>query len=172
MSNGLRAITMDDIASAAGMSKKTVYEHFDSKKELVRAIAQHLIDKLSAKVDAQFDHHDNPLEGLSRAGAAIGQEFANVSPAYYRDLQKYYPDVWAEVETAREQRFEELRGMLAAAQEQGLVKGELNLDVTVAMYRASIQAVVQPAFLATHPITMDEAFDTIVEIFLRGVKDA
>ncbi|HEX6193727.1 MAG TPA: helix-turn-helix domain-containing protein, partial [Chitinophagaceae bacterium] len=40
MQFGIRSVSMDDIANNLGMSKKTVYQYFVDKDELVEAVVQ------------------------------------------------------------------------------------------------------------------------------------
>jgi len=166
---GLRAVTMDDIATSAGVSKKTIYVHFDSKQKLIEAFSRYLVAHVSEAILPYFDDFDDPLGAFEEAARALGREFVDVSPIYYHDLQRYYPEVWDEVQEAREHNFSRLKDMLSAAQERGLIKDCVNLEVTVTMYREAIRGVLNPGFLSSQSVSMPEAVATLVEVFLRGI---
>ena len=44
MRYGVRSVTMDDIASNSGVSKKTIYAHFSNKTDLVEAVTNYIFD--------------------------------------------------------------------------------------------------------------------------------
>lgn len=58
---GFEATSMDRIAAAAGVSKRTVYNHFPSKEELFGQILEQLWDSSAASVDIAY-RSDLPLD--------------------------------------------------------------------------------------------------------------
>jgi len=58
--NGFKATSMDRIAEVAGVSKRTVYNHFDSKETLFTAVAQNLCNIFQQTSDYPYDP-DTPL---------------------------------------------------------------------------------------------------------------
>ena len=64
--NGFRATSMDRIAKTAQVSKRTVYNHFESKEALFQAIAQELCDNATHVSDFPYDPH-TPVETQLRA---------------------------------------------------------------------------------------------------------
>ena len=48
--NGFKTVTMDDIAKELGISKKTIYQHFSAKDELVKATVDYVFLTASDKI--------------------------------------------------------------------------------------------------------------------------
>lgn len=168
-SRGIRAVSMDDVAREAGVSKKTVYAHFPSKEALVRALAEHLLGQLVPLAQALFEEPGAFVENLGRLVSAFGHQLVGVSPAFYEDLAQHYPEAWRIVEEARSRNLARLKELLVAARQQGRVRAELDLDVVTAALGASIQRVLAPEFLTRHPVSPERAMNTLVELFLRGI---
>ena len=61
---GFKSVTMDDIANAMGISKKTIYAHFKNKTELVKASTFHLFDVVCDGIDIICSEEKNPIEEL------------------------------------------------------------------------------------------------------------
>ena len=48
---GFKSVTMDDIASEMGISKKTIYQHFSNKDSLIKATTSNLFERISCGID-------------------------------------------------------------------------------------------------------------------------
>ena len=90
---GFKSVTMDDIASEMGISKKTIYQHFANKDSLVKATTSNLFEKISCGIDDIILADKNPIEELFAIKDFVIQNLKdeNTSPIY--QLQKYYPKI-------------------------------------------------------------------------------
>ena len=61
---GVRSVTMDDIANRISISKKTIYQHFKDKKEIVRVCLQHIMDCEFVDLDEMEAKSSNVMEEL------------------------------------------------------------------------------------------------------------
>ncbi|MEP2671079.1 MAG: TetR/AcrR family transcriptional regulator [Cyclobacteriaceae bacterium] len=91
---GTRSISMDDIAHHLNMSKKTIYESFADKNEIVYQIMTVLRKRLEGLVDAIFDKPANPVERLIKIFIFITSMMREISPSLIYDLQKYHENGW------------------------------------------------------------------------------
>ena len=64
LSFGFKSVTMDDIANAMGISKKTIYAHFANKTELVEVVTFSILDHISEGIDRINGESSNPIEEL------------------------------------------------------------------------------------------------------------
>ncbi|MEY2830105.1 MAG: hypothetical protein RIQ33_1963 [Bacteroidota bacterium] len=88
---GIRSITMDDIAHEVGMSKKTIYQHFADKDEIVKeAIQAHisLIQKTMVEVKNQSK---DAIQEMLLSSERMVEFIRGMNPAAYNDMKKYYP---------------------------------------------------------------------------------
>jgi len=67
---------MEDIARRACVSKQTIYNHYGSKAELFRALANRAVDEITATLDLP-GAVENPLEALTGFGRALLTRFVN-----------------------------------------------------------------------------------------------
>ena len=91
---GTRSISMDDIAHHLNMSKKTIYESFEDKNEIVYQIITVLRKRLEGLVEATFDKPANPVERLIKIFICIISMMRETSPSLIHDLQKYHENGW------------------------------------------------------------------------------
>jgi len=90
MQYGIRSVSMDDIANNLGMSKKTLYQYFTDKDELVDAVVDGHIkeiqqDCLGCKTDA-----GNAIHEIFNMMERIMEEFNNMNPMLLYDLEKFH----------------------------------------------------------------------------------
>src|SRR5215471_4248511 len=90
MQYGIRSVSMDDIANSLGMSKKTLYQYYADKDELVVAVvAAHIEgmqeDCASCRKDARDAIHE-----IFITMERIMQEFNNMNPMLLYDMEKFH----------------------------------------------------------------------------------
>lgn len=82
---GFEATSMDKIAAEAGVSKRTVYNHFPSKDALFNHILQQLWDSSAARMDLPY-RPDTPLR--TQLLALLEQKMQLLEDAYFLDLAR------------------------------------------------------------------------------------
>lgn len=91
---GTRSISMDDMAHHLCMSKKTIYESFADKNEIVHQMITAFRKKLEGLIEAIFDKPANPVEQLIKMFIGISSMIKETSPSLMYDLQKYHEHEW------------------------------------------------------------------------------
>jgi len=92
---GIRSVSMDDISHRLGISKKTLYENFDDKNDLVNQVTAMLLDERMKEYTAATEDSSNAIEELFSMAKLMRKHFGELNPALMYDLQKYHPDGWA-----------------------------------------------------------------------------
>lgn len=78
---GTRRISMDDMAHHLSMSKKTIYESFADKDEIVYQIITAFRKKLEGLIEAIFDKPANPVERLIKMFICITSMIKETNPS-------------------------------------------------------------------------------------------
>src|SRR5687768_7810868 len=92
---GVRSISMDDIARHLSVSKKTLYQHFADKEEIVTMTCKSHIDRTNVEFCSIRDGAKNAIEELANLSGCIKKNMENMNPSLLFDLQKYHPTAWA-----------------------------------------------------------------------------
>ncbi|MCU0408875.1 MAG: TetR/AcrR family transcriptional regulator [Bacteroidales bacterium] len=90
---GIRAVTMDSLAGHLGMSKRTIYEVFSDKDELLIGVLRNMAEKQRELVMRVLEESDNSLVAIFRLLEINMVHFQDMSPAFQADLKKYHKDV-------------------------------------------------------------------------------
>lgn len=91
MQYGIRSVSMDDIAANLGMSKKTIYQYFKDKDELVDAVVDDIIKTNRYECNADRDKADNAVHEIFLVMDMMAEMFKAMNPSILFDMQKYHP---------------------------------------------------------------------------------
>ncbi len=90
---GIKSVTMDSIAAHLGMSKRTIYEVFADKDELLIGVLQWMAEKQRGLVKRILESSENALVAIFKLLEINRDHFQDMSPAFQADLKKYHNDV-------------------------------------------------------------------------------
>jgi len=87
---GIRSVSMDEIATHLGISKKTVYQHFQDKDELVDRVLQMQINNMQEETTETVRSASNAIEEIFNTMDMMVKHSRNMNPMVLFDLQKYH----------------------------------------------------------------------------------
>ena len=89
---GIKSVTMDSLASHLGISKRTIYEIFSDKDELLIGVLTWMTEKQRTFLAKILEESENSIVAIFRLLEFNRNHFENMSPAFRLDLKKYYVD--------------------------------------------------------------------------------
>lgn len=167
---GVKSVTMDDIAKELGISKKTIYQHFNDKDAIVRDVVeremrceQHDMERLEAEAS-------DPIDEVMRASDYIRASFATVSPVLLNDLKKYHPKAWALFQKHKHEHIiQGISGNLQRGIATGLYRNDIDVDVLARMRVEQIEMAFDPAIFPPQKFAIIEVHTQLIHHFLRGI---
>lgn len=102
---GVKAVTMDDIARQAGVSKKTIYQEFEDKSALVFAAFSTFLEKDENMLKKIFEQEDDVIQHFVGVSQFMREQYSGMNPLILNEIRRYYPKAW--------KRFEEFKNGLA-----------------------------------------------------------
>lgn len=114
---GVRSVTMDDIAKHLGMSKKTIYQCYKDKDEIIHTMMKQEIKNDEEVFLEAFEKSANVVEEVFNMMKTMTEIFSKINPLMFYELQKYYPKTWALIRDFKE-------GFVLKIVEQSLNKGK------------------------------------------------
>ncbi len=132
MQYGIRSVSMDDIAAALGMSKKTIYQYFSDKDALVEAVIADKIkynqqccakDRLAAK---------DAVHEVFLAIKMMQEMFQNMNPAVINDMEKFHPKAFAHfVKHKYNFLYKIISENITRGVAEGLYREDMDIDIMV-----------------------------------------
>jgi len=91
---GIRAVTMDMIATRMGISKRTIYEVFKDKDELLRGVLKWMSVRQREVMTKIFSESENVIEAIFKMLDLMSSHFQNMSPAFHMDIKRYHHEIF------------------------------------------------------------------------------
>ena len=127
---GIKSVTMDDIAKHLGMSKKTIYQFFKDKNELVNALVSKKLRKDEDNMCDIINQSGNVIEKMINMMKCSEDIFSRINPIVIHDMQKYHPEAWKQFQDFK---LDVIVGTLEELLTEGIKQGYIrtNIDVKI-----------------------------------------
>jgi AcrR family transcriptional regulator len=169
-SHGFRGVTMDDLATELGISKKTLYAHFPSKTALLEAVLADKFESVSKELERIGREHPRDFPGaLHGLLAGTMRELDEIKPPFVRDMRQKAPHIFKRVERRRAEVIERSFGKLfVEGQRTGMVRKDIPAKLMIEILLGAVQAIVNPGKIQDLGLTPKIGFSGIIKIVLEG----
>ncbi len=135
MQYGLRSVSMDDIAAKLGMSKKTIYQYYADKDELIEAVIGEELTHNQTICERDRKSSANAVHEIFLAMEMVVELFSAMNPSLIYDMQKYHPKAFLKFQRHKDDYlYNIIRENMERGIEEGLYRQDINLDI-MARYR-------------------------------------
>ncbi|MGA2444445.1 MAG: TetR/AcrR family transcriptional regulator [Opitutaceae bacterium] len=168
---GFSALTMDDLAGELGMSKKTLYVHFPSKDAMAGAVLDGIGKSIRSQLEAVLSQPRLTFtQKLCGVIDVVGSLLGQVSPAIFRDLQRYAPHLYQKIEEVRQKNVPYVIGrLIRAGIAEGMVRPEIDPAFAAEFWLQAIRGLVQPVVLDRTQLTPRQTLEKAIHLFFNGL---
>jgi AcrR family transcriptional regulator len=167
---GFKSVTMDDLAVSLGISKKTLYIHFENKYELVKEVTFTIFERVIGDIIQFKNEAENPIEELycvkMEAMKYLGNE--KTSPNY--QLQKYYPDVY---QNLRKKEYQYLGKFVQSSLQNGIDSGifrsEIDVNFVSRLYLNGMLGIRDIEIFPIEEYKIEDLFENYLDYHLRAI---
>jgi AcrR family transcriptional regulator len=131
---GIKSVTMDDIAKHLGMSKKTIYQFFKDKNELVIALVKKKLQQDEDHICSIINQSGNVIEEMINMMKGSEEIFSRINPIVIHDLQKYHPEAWQHFQSFKADVIvHTLEELLTKGIKQGYIRPDIDVKIMARM---------------------------------------
>ncbi|MDW8211027.1 MAG: TetR/AcrR family transcriptional regulator [Cytophagales bacterium] len=167
---GIRSVSMDDIARKAGVSKKTIYQYYQDKDDLVSVMVYQMLSQYISDFEAISQRAQDAVEEMVLGTEQFRKMLRMVNPVVLFDLQKYHPKAWNTYQTFKEEHF---LGALIRLLQRGIAEGyfrkEINVEVLARMRIEQVQMGFDPTIFPPDRYNVMEVQWEFFHHFLHGI---
>ena len=171
---GVKSVRMDDVAAGLGMSKRTLYEMFGDKEELLFQSIMHLMRSRLHRITEQVTDCENMLEVLLKSVRLLGGNgrVDDIDKRLAANLKKFYPNVFDKVK--REHTEQGVAGMqyaLDKCREEGYLDPHVDVELMARLFISTSGTLLsEDNIVIPDEVSREEAFGAMVVNFLRGLS--
>ncbi|WP_379085054.1 TetR/AcrR family transcriptional regulator [Pedobacter sp. UC225_65] len=168
---GFKSVTMDDIAKHLGMSKKTIYQHFKDKDELVNILIKDKLSVQDCNMGLSAKNARDAVEEIFFAIDNMHELLTGMNPKLFYDLQKYHPKAWLYFKNFREKKLGKvISENLERGVKEGFYRKEIKIDILAQMRLAQVDIIFnQHDHYTTNKYTIAQVMIELTEHFLQGI---
>ncbi len=165
---GIRSVSMDEIATQLGISKKTIYQHYADKDALVDDVINSEINENKEKCGRYQQVADNAIHETFLALENISEILKAMNVSLFNDLEKYHPIAYKKLMEHKNKFLSALvKNNLDRGVKEGLYKPEINTDILAKYRMATVFLVFNNEVFHTNKITT--VLNEITDNFLYGL---
>lgn len=170
MRNGIKSVSMDDIALNMGVSKKTLYKWFENKDQMVLAMIQEQITGMEGDCCSFATSAGNAIEELYSIMDMVRQKMAGMHPSVFYDLQKYHQAAW-QVWNNHKNKFilAQIYDNIKRGMAEGLYRQDMDIDIVARLRLAQIDDVFNPELFPPDKFDLHKVQIATLEHFMMGI---
>jgi len=167
---GIRNVSMDDVARELGISKKTIYQHFEDKATLLREGIKLHLDKECQLMQQLIESSENALIAMVRIMNYVHKKLQSISPLLIFEMQKYYPEVWQLMREQDEKiNLPALIHNLEKGIQEGLYRPDINVEVVARLRLALVEASLNERVFPSDKFNQNEIQIQVSNFYLYGL---
>lgn len=169
--HGIRSVTMDDVATELGISKKTLYQYFNDKADLVEQVVGHFLMKDEC-YHAQEDESLNAIDRFFWIRKHVFDVMKIVHNNLEYDLKKSYPDVYKKITDYKRHRiYEDNFSIMEQGKKEGLFREEVDSELIAKLTVGRMLFVFNTdnGIFSDEDVRSMELFDRMLDYHFHGV---
>ena len=166
---GVKSMTMSDVANELGISKRTLYEVFRDKEDLLENCICTHIAKTDKSIEELIDNSEDVIDTMMRIYARTLDEIRRINHSVMYDLKKYHSRLYNKIEDNQRENVYVLLPLLDKGVQQGLIRNDINFEIILWLVKSQFRALVTDDFFPRDKYSFNEFIQAIILNFMRGI---
>ena len=166
---GPQSVTMDMVARDCGISKRTLYETFPNKHNLICDVIEYNQQQANAKFTQIFEQSSNSFEALMGVYRVAREFIQKTSPVFLTDIKRLYPEAFDEYKAQELNQILSLAKIISKAKEEGLVLPGIKCKIAAYLFTNNMNNLHHMQDFPFPEYSVTEVFDGAFLNFMRGM---
>lgn len=159
---GIKCISMDDIAQQLGKSKKTLYQHFKNKNDVIVKLAQFELRSELDELENLSNLQLNAIDQFMAISKYLVTKIFNLNHALLHDMKKYHPSIWYTFQAQRELQIGTVVNRnLQMGMKQGLYLENFKAEAFILSYLLRLHFIDYELYVSDINKSYNEIYDTL-----------
>ena len=167
---GIKSVSMDDLARHMGMSKKTLYQHFSDKTQLVEEALNHLMESDYCSMKNIEQQSLNAIDEMFALYRHASTTVRSHNPVLEFDLQRYFPQIHKKLrDRNRTQMHEIMLRNLTKGKAEGLYRSNLSENIIAKLFVLRMENLMHTDLVSAEEIYSEAFFIETYRYHLFGI---
>jgi len=168
---GIRNLNMDDISRNLGISKKTLYQYFKSKEDLIEKLFYYDEMKWDIEMSKLKIDEMNAIEILLQVSLRVFEEMGHFNPKLKFELKKYYEPIFQQFLIRKQNHiFNQISKNIEKGIKEGLYRSDVNIELVANLYLRNLVMMHNTDYCLVENITFEEIFQVMFENHIRAIS--
>ena len=168
---GIRNLNMDDISRSLGISKKTLYQYFKSKEDLIEKLFYYDEMKWNLEFSKIKVDELNAIEILLKVSLLVYEEMGKLNPKIKFELKKYYEPIYYQFMVRKQNHiFSQMSKNILKGIGEGLYRSDVNVELAAGLYVRNLVDMHNKDYCMIENITFDQLFQVMFENHIRAIS--
>lgn len=164
---GLKRFKVDDIAAELKISKRTIYQHFSGKDEIIQ---EYFSTAVTSDKNSVLETLDSQKDIVDKIHEIVYSDHRYKLPVLVlSEAKKFYPNEWAKIEELKQFKLDALKKLLEQGSHEGMVKSDIHFGVLSKMLEEISNMFTDYDFLLDNKLKTTEAIEEALRIIFDGV---
>lgn len=167
---GLKSVTMDDLSRHLGISKKTLYQSYADKNDLVHSFISTELNMYRNTCGKFADSSKNAIDEIIQIMQFMGSNLSGMNPNLFHDMQRHHPEAWKEFREFREKFINEcIISNLEKGKKEGLYRENLNSNILARLRMEEVEMVFNLVVFPPDKFNLAEVHIALLDYYLHGI---
>jgi len=172
MKLGIKSVTMDDMAKQLGISKKTLYNHFTDKSELVEDIIKAKLTEDRIAFQKASENAINAIDELFMVSKFVIETFKSVNPTVFYDLKKNYPTAWQlSIDHKWNFVYNEFLKNIERGIREGIYRADIHKEIYSKIFVSHIETIIEGEVFPWPEFSFETVFIENFRLHIRGIAN-
>lgn len=169
---GFKSVTMDDMARRAGLSKKTLYQFFENKDQVVTQSVRWYKSELCKDCMDALNNSSNAVEGFVKIQGMLDSTYKDINPVLISELQRFYHEGYLQFRKGLEEDVEQVKQNIEQGIREGNYREDIDAELLAKFHIESAMMILQPNMMVKDRYDMLRVNQAVTEHFLYGIMTA
>lgn len=170
--NGLKSVSMDDIAKYMAISKKTLYKYVSSKNDLLNKITDYIHQRIRNRIDELHSGELNAIDVLLEMSKVSNATHTNIKPVINFEIRKYYPAIYDRyIQSKKKLIVDSIIDNLNKGIKEGLFRQDLNTEIVAHLYFKKMEELFNVEQDDLRNFSYAKIFEVMFENHIRGISN-
>lgn len=170
---GIKSVTMDDVARELGISKKTLYQFFEDKNDLIKKVFRFQYERDLSSITLAIKSTKNAIDELFEVNNIMRARMTNMRSSIMYDLQKYHPEAWKMfAEYKNKHIYQLMMANYSRGCEEKYYNENLQADIIVKIYLAKMESIFDQQLFPMEHYNVPDVHRELILYHIRSIANS